>query len=95
MAGVEFWDVALSAIALMLVFEGLLPFLSPRRGAASSSSALQLSDGQIRFLGLVSISGAAVGDACSRSGPDGGPGAGRCAAEPRGPGAPDPVQFRF
>jgi uncharacterized protein YjeT (DUF2065 family) len=54
LAGVEFWDIALSAIALMLVAEGLLPFLSPQSWRRIFERALQLSDGQIRFLGLVS-----------------------------------------
>jgi uncharacterized protein len=55
LAGVEFWDIALSAVALMLVAEGLLPFLSPRSWRRIFERALQLSDGQIRFLGLVSV----------------------------------------
>jgi hypothetical protein len=55
LAGVEFWDVALSAVALMLVAEGLLPFLSPRSWRRIFERALQMSDGQIRFLGLVSV----------------------------------------
>ena len=55
MGSVAFWDVALSAVALMLVAEGLC------RSSARSSwrrifeHALQMSDGQIRFLGLVSV----------------------------------------
>jgi uncharacterized protein YjeT (DUF2065 family) len=54
LAGLEFWDVALSAVALMLIAEGLLPFLSPRSWRRVFERALQMSDGQIRFLGLVS-----------------------------------------
>jgi uncharacterized protein YjeT (DUF2065 family) len=49
-----FWDVALSAIALMLVAEGLLPLLSPLSWRRIFERALQMSNGQIRFLGLVS-----------------------------------------
>ena len=52
---VAFWDVALSAVALMLVAEGLLPFLSPPSWRRIFERALQMSDGQIRFLGLVSV----------------------------------------
>ena len=48
-----FWDVALGACALMLVAEGLLPFLSPASWRSVFERALQLNDGQIRFLGLV------------------------------------------
>ncbi len=38
--------------ALMLVFEGLLPFLSPAAWRAIFERATRLSDGQIRFVGL-------------------------------------------
>ncbi|MEO8835190.1 MAG: DUF2065 domain-containing protein [Caldimonas sp.] len=55
MAGVAFWDVALSAVALVLVAEGLLPFLSPPSWRRIFERALKMSDGQIRFLGLVSV----------------------------------------
>ena len=55
MAQPGFWDVALSAVALMLVAEGLLPFLSPRSWRRIFERALEMSDGQIRFLGLVSV----------------------------------------
>jgi len=43
------------ALALMLVIEGLLPFLSPPRWRRLFERATQLSDGQIRFIGLVSL----------------------------------------
>jgi uncharacterized protein YjeT (DUF2065 family) len=55
LASVAFWDVALSAVALMLVAEGLLPFVSPPSWRRIFERALQMSDGQIRFLGLVSV----------------------------------------
>ena len=45
----------LTALALMLLFEGLLPFISPRAWRAMFERALRLSDGQIRFVGLASI----------------------------------------
>jgi uncharacterized protein YjeT (DUF2065 family) len=48
-------DIFLGALALMLVFEGLLPFLSPATWRAVFERALKLSDGQIRFIGLVSM----------------------------------------
>jgi hypothetical protein len=48
-------DLLLGAIALMLVLEGLLPFLSPQRWRAMFQKATQLSDGQIRFVGLSSM----------------------------------------
>jgi uncharacterized protein YjeT (DUF2065 family) len=49
------FNVLLSALALMLVIEGLLPFLSPGMWRQVFQRALQLSDGQIRFLGLSSM----------------------------------------
>ena len=52
MASPGFWDVALSAVALMLVAEGLLPFVSPPSWRRIFERALEMSDGQIRFLGL-------------------------------------------
>lgn len=45
----------LSAFALMLVFEGLMPFANPRRWRSVIERVLRMSDGQIRFLGLCSI----------------------------------------
>ncbi|HMO48659.1 MAG TPA: DUF2065 domain-containing protein [Rubrivivax sp.] len=48
-------DLLFGAIALMLVLEGLLPFLSPQRWRAVFQKATQLSDGQIRFVGLSSM----------------------------------------
>ncbi|MCW5633814.1 MAG: DUF2065 domain-containing protein [Rubrivivax sp.] len=48
-------DLLLGAFGLMLVMEGLMPFLSPRGWRAMFERALAMSDGQIRFVGLVSI----------------------------------------
>jgi len=49
------------ALALMLVFEGLLPLIAPARWREIFRRISDLSDGQIRFFGLVSIaSGAAL-----------------------------------
>jgi len=45
-------DLVLGALALMLVLEGLLPFLSPKAWRQVFAKALQMSDGQIRFIGL-------------------------------------------
>ncbi|MDQ2736199.1 MAG: DUF2065 domain-containing protein [Pseudomonadota bacterium] len=45
----------MSALALMLVAEGLLPFLSPESWRRVFEKATQMSDGQIRFLGLTSM----------------------------------------
>jgi uncharacterized protein YjeT (DUF2065 family) len=51
------WELLFSALALMLVFEGLLPFLSPQRWRQLFEQATRLSDGQLRFLGLGSMIG--------------------------------------
>jgi uncharacterized protein YjeT (DUF2065 family) len=48
-------DLLLGALALMLVFEGLLPFLSPGAWRSVFERATRMSDGQIRFLGLTSM----------------------------------------
>jgi uncharacterized protein len=48
-------DILLAAFALMLVIEGLLPFLSPASWRNVFERATRLSDGQIRFLGLTSM----------------------------------------
>jgi uncharacterized protein len=49
------WDLVFSALALMLVIEGLLPFFSPRLWRGVFERATRMSDGQIRFLGLSSM----------------------------------------
>lgn len=51
------WETLLSAFALMLVFEGLLPFLGPQQWRKVFEQATKLSDGQLRFLGLSSMLG--------------------------------------
>jgi uncharacterized protein len=48
-------DLLLGALALMLIFEGLLPFLSPGAWRQAFQKATQMSDGQIRFIGLSSM----------------------------------------
>ena len=45
------------ALALVLVAEGLLPFLSPTAWRRIFLQLLQLRDGQIRFFGLCSLLG--------------------------------------
>ncbi len=48
-------DSLLGALALMLLIEGLLPFVNPRGWRRAFERATQMSDGQIRFIGLLSI----------------------------------------
>jgi uncharacterized protein YjeT (DUF2065 family) len=50
-------DLLLGAFALLLVIEGLLPFFSPGTWRRVFERALQMSDGQIRFIGLTSMLG--------------------------------------
>ena len=45
----------LMAFALMLVIEGLFPFLAPNGWRETFRRLMQLSDGQIRFFGLTSM----------------------------------------
>ena len=44
-----------TALALMLVFEGLLPFVSPASWRSLVRRIGVLTDGQIRFFGMTSI----------------------------------------
>jgi uncharacterized protein YjeT (DUF2065 family) len=45
----------LLAFALMLVLEGLMPFIAPAAWRETFRRLVQLSDGQIRFIGLTSM----------------------------------------
>jgi uncharacterized protein YjeT (DUF2065 family) len=47
--------VLLTALALMLVIEGLLPFLMPTLWRETFRKLTEMSDGQIRFIGLTSM----------------------------------------
>ena len=47
----ELW----TALALVMLIEGLMPFISPARWREVFSRILAMSDGQIRFIGLASI----------------------------------------
>ena len=51
----ELSDVGLAAFALMLVFEGILPFVAPRLWRDMFRRITELSDGQLRFAGLSSM----------------------------------------
>ena len=50
-------DVLLPALALMLVLEGVLPFLAPAAWRDTFTRMTQLNDGQLRFMGLLSMLG--------------------------------------
>lgn len=47
----------LAAFALMLVIEGVLPFVSPALWRETFRKMIELSDGQLRFVGLSSMLG--------------------------------------
>jgi uncharacterized protein len=48
-------NILWSALALVLVLEGLLPFLSPGGWRRTFLRLMELQDGQLRFFGLCSI----------------------------------------
>lgn len=48
-------NTLLLAFALMLVFEGVMPFVWPSKWRETFQRLTQLSDGQIRFIGLTSM----------------------------------------
>ena len=48
-------SILLTAIALMLIIEGVLPFLMPMLWRETFRKLIAMSDGQIRFLGLSSM----------------------------------------
>jgi uncharacterized protein YjeT (DUF2065 family) len=49
------WETFLMAIALMLILEGMLPFLSPRTWRESFRKLIEIDDNQIRLVGLTSM----------------------------------------
>jgi len=49
------WNLLLCAFALLLVIEGLLPFMSPRKWRAVFERITEMNDGQIRFIGISSM----------------------------------------
>lgn len=48
-------DSLLTALALLLVLEGVLPFLAPGIWRDAFRKLTELSDGQLRFMGLSSM----------------------------------------
>jgi len=48
-------ETFLAACALVLVLEGLLPLIAPRAWRDAFRRLTDLSDGQLRFIGLISI----------------------------------------
>ncbi|MCV6604490.1 MAG: DUF2065 domain-containing protein [Porticoccaceae bacterium] len=50
-----FWQSLLQAICLMLVLEGILPFLAPDRWRNMAKMLAQVDDRTMRIMGLVSM----------------------------------------
>ena len=48
-------DNLLAALALMLVIEGVLPFVAPGTWRETFKRLVAMSDGQVRFIGLTSM----------------------------------------
>ena len=48
-------DIIVAGFALMLVIEGILPFVSPRIWRDAFRRFIEMTDGQIRFAGLASM----------------------------------------
>jgi uncharacterized protein len=48
-------DILLAGLAMMLVFEGLLPLLAPKAWRETMQRIAMFRDGQLRFIGLLSI----------------------------------------
>lgn len=49
------WTDLLSAVALLMVIEGLLPFANPRGSRRTMAMLAQLPDEKLRIAGFVSI----------------------------------------
>jgi len=47
----------MAAFALMLVLEGVLPFIAPAVWREAFRKMTEMSDGQVRFVGLLSMLG--------------------------------------
>lgn len=49
------WQDLFAALALVLIIEGMMPFLSPQRFRQTMLTIAQCSDGTLRGVGLVSM----------------------------------------
>lgn len=50
-----YWTEILTAVALLLVIEGMLPFIKPSRYKQLVAQIVQLSDSQLRVFGLTAM----------------------------------------
>jgi len=51
----EFLNSLIAGFCLMLIFEGLMPFLAPQQWRETVSRIAQMNDGTIRKVGLCSM----------------------------------------
>ncbi|MBY0499683.1 MAG: DUF2065 domain-containing protein [Nitrosomonas sp.] len=49
------WENFLNAVALVLILEGMLPFLSPNTWREAFRKLIETNDNQLRFIGLTSM----------------------------------------
>ena len=48
-------DTLWTALALLLILEGVLPFAAPRVWREGFRRLTELTDGQLRFIGMISV----------------------------------------
>lgn len=53
-------DILWAGLAMMLIFEGLLPLLAPQAWRETMARILSFKDGQLRFVGLASVIGGLI-----------------------------------
>ncbi|ADI29331.1 DUF2065 domain-containing protein [Methylotenera versatilis] len=53
-------NTLLMALGLMLILEGLLPLLLPQAWRDTFKRMIELKDGQLRFVGLMSVIGGLI-----------------------------------
>lgn len=53
-------NTLLTALGLMLVVEGILPLLMPQAWRETFRRMVEFKDGQLRFIGLLSVAGGLI-----------------------------------
>lgn len=48
-------DLLWAGLAMMLIFEGLMPLFAPKAWRETFRRLLEMNDGQLRFIGLASV----------------------------------------
>ena len=51
----QFWQAMAAGLALMLIFEGIIPFLYPQRWRQLVEQLAQVGDRALRLIGLMSM----------------------------------------